>query len=129
MADNNFNTTVAALFKGIDGVISSKTVVGEAIQVGDITILPLVDVSFALGAGAFSGDNKEKGAGGLGGKMTPSSVLVIQDGKTKLVNIKNQDAITKILDMIPDVMDKFKKEEEKITEDDVIDILNEADQA
>ena len=129
MADNNFNTTVAALFKGIDGVISSKTVVGEAIQVGDITILPLVDVSFALGAGAFSGDNKEMGAGGLGGKMTPSSVLVIQDGKTKLVNIKNQDAITKILDMIPDVMDKFKKKEEKITEDDVIDILNEADQA
>ena len=129
MADNNFNTTVAALFKGIDGVISSKTVVGEAIQVGDITILPLVDVSFALGAGAFSGDNKEKGAGGLGGKMTPSSVLVIQDGKTKLVNIKNQDAITKILDMIPDVMDKFKKKDEKITEDDVIDILNEADQA
>ncbi len=129
MADNNFNATVAALFKGIDGVISSKTVVGEAIQVGDITILPLVDVSFALGAGAFSGDNKEKGAGGLGGKMTPSSVLVIQDGKTKLVNIKNQDAVTKILDMIPDVMDKFKKKEEKITEDDVIEILNEADQA
>ena len=129
MADNNFNSTVAALFKGIDGVISSKTVVGEAIQVGDITILPLVDVSFALGAGAFSGDNKEKGAGGLGGKMTPSSVLVIQDGKTKLVNIKNQDAVTKILDMIPDVMDRFKKKEEKITEDDVIEILNEADQA
>ena len=43
--------------------------------------------------------------------MTPSSVLVIQDGKTKLVNIKNQDAVTKILDMIPDVMDKFKKKE------------------
>ena len=127
MADNNFNATVAALFKGIDGVISSKTVVGEAIQVGDITILPLVEVSFALGAGAFSGDNKEKGAGGLGGKMTPSSVLVIQDGKTKLVNIKNQDAITKILDMIPDVMDKFKKKEEKITEEDVIEILNEAE--
>ena len=129
MADNNFNATVAALFKGIDGVISSKTVVGDAIQVGDITILPLVDVSFALGAGAFSGDNKEKGAGGLGGKMTPSSVLVIQDGKTKLVNIKNQDAVTKILDMIPDVIDKFKKKEEKITEEDVIDILNEAEQA
>ena len=127
MAENNFNSTVAALFKGMDGVISSKTVVGEAIQVGDITILPLLDVSFAIGAGAFSGDNKEKGAGGLGGKMTTSSVLVIQDGKTKLVNIKNQDAVTKILDMIPDVMDKFKKKDEKITEDDVIQILDEAE--
>ena len=127
MADNNFNSTVAALFKGIDGVVSSKTVVGDAIQVGDITIIPLVDVSFALGAGAFSGDHKEKGAGGLGGKMTPSSVLVIQDGKTKLVNIKNQDAVTKILDMIPDVMDRFSKKEEKVTEEDVIDILNKAE--
>lgn len=127
MADNNFNSTVAALFNGIDGVVSSKTVVGDAIQVGDITIIPLVDVSFALGAGSFSGDHKEKGAGGLGGKMTPSSVLVIQDGKTKLVNIKNQDTITKILDMIPDLMDRFKKKEEKITEEDVIDILNEAE--
>ena len=127
MADNIFNSTVAALFNGIDGVVSSKTVVGDAIQVGDITIIPLVDVSFALGAGSFSADKKEKGAGGLGGKMTPSSVLVIQDGKTKLVNIKNQDTITKILDMIPDVMDRFSKKEEKVTEEDVIDILNQAE--
>ena len=127
MADNNFNSTVAALFNGIDGVVSSKTVVGDAIQVGDITIIPLVDVSFALGAGSFSGDKKDKGAGGLGGKLTPSSVLVIQDGKTKLVNIKNQDTMTKILDMIPDVIDRFTKKEEKVTEEDVIDILNQAE--
>ena len=85
MSDNSFNGVIDSMMKGMSGFLSSKTVVGEAIQVGDITILPLVDVSFALGAGAFSGDNKEKGAGGLGGKMTPSSVLVIQDGKTKVV--------------------------------------------
>ena len=107
MADNNFKGTVDALFKGMDSVVSTKTVVGEAIHIGDTIILPLVDVSFAIGAGAFNGDNKEKGAGGLGGKMTPSAVLVIQDGKTKLVNIKNQDTMTKILDMVPDVMDRF----------------------
>ena len=84
MANNNFNSTVAALFQGLDGVVSSKTVVGDAIHVGDDTIiLPLIDVSFGMGAGAFSGDKQEKGAGGLGGKMTPSAVLVIQNGKTK----------------------------------------------
>lgn len=128
MAVNNFNSTVAALFQGMDGVVSSKTVVGDAIHIGDIIILPLVDVSFAIGAGAFNGDKKEKGAGGLGGKMTPSAVLVIQNGKTKLVNIKNQDTMTKILDMIPDVMDRFgAKKDEKITEEDVADILNEAE--
>ena len=96
-----------SLFKGMDGVVSSKTVVGDAIHIGGTIILPLVDVSFGIGAGAFSGDKKEKGMGGIGGKMSPSAVIVIQDGRTKLVNIKNQDTITKILDMIPDVMDRF----------------------
>ena len=129
MADNNFQGTVEALFQGMDGVVSSKTVVGDAIHIGDTIILPLVDVSFAIGAGAFNGDKKEKGAGGLGGKMTPSAVLVIQNGHTKLVNVKNQDTITKILDMVPDVIDKFSSnKEDKMTEEDVMDILDEAEQ-
>lgn len=50
MAENNFKGTVEALFHGMDGVVSSKTVVGEAIHIGDTIILPLVDVSFAVGA-------------------------------------------------------------------------------
>ena len=129
MADNNFKGTVEALFHGMDGVITSKTVVGEAIRIGDTIILPLVDVSFAIGAGAFNGDKKDKGAGGIGGKMTPSAVLVIQNGNTKLVNIKNQDTMTKILDMVPDVIDRFSsKKEEKMTEEDVMDILDEAEE-
>ena len=129
MADNNFKGTVEALFQGMDGVVSSKTVVGDAIHIGDTIILPLVDVSFAIGAGAFNGDKKEKGAGGLGGKMTPSAVLVIQNGHTKLVNVKNQDTITKILDMVPDVIDKFSSnKEDKMTEEDVMDSLDEAEQ-
>ena len=45
--NNNFKGTVEALFHGMDGVVSSKTVVGDAIHIGDTIILPLVDVSFA----------------------------------------------------------------------------------
>ena len=128
MADNNFKGTVEALFHGMDGVVSSKTVVGEAIHINDTIILPLVDVSFAVGAGAFNAEKKERGAGGIGGKMTPCAVLVIQHGHTRLVNIKNQDTITKILDMVPDVIDKFTGDkDEKMTEEDVMDILDDAD--
>lgn len=94
MAESNFKSTMEALFHGMDNVISSKTVVGEAIHVKDTIILPLVDVSFSVGAGSFTADKNEKGAGGLGGKMTPCAVLVIQNGTTRLVNIKNQDTIT-----------------------------------
>ena len=125
MADINFKGTVDALFQGMNGIVSSKTVVGDAIHIGDTIILPLIDVSFGVGAGAFNVDKKEKGAGGLGGKMTPCAVLVIQNGKTKLVNIKNQDTMTKILDMIPDAIDKFSSgKDEKMTERDVADILD-----
>lgn len=129
MAENNFKGTVDSLFQGIGGVITSKTVVGEAIHIGDTIILPLVDVSFGVGAGAFNGDKKDKSCGGMGGKMTPCAVLVIQNGTTKLVNIKNQDTITKILDMVPDVIDRFtSSDKEKMTEEDVAEILEEANE-
>ena len=105
--ENNFKDTVNSLFKGLDTFISTKTVVGEAVHVGDTIILPLVDVTFGVGAGAFEGDKKSNGGGGMTGKMTPSAVLVIQNGTTKLVNIKNQDGLTKVLDMVPDFVDRF----------------------
>ena len=105
--ENNFKDTVNSLFKGLDAFISAKTVVGEAIHVGDTIILPLVDVSFGVGAGAFEGDKKSNGGGGMTGKLTPSAVLVIQNGSTKLVNVKNQDGLTKVLDMVPDFVDRF----------------------
>ena len=43
MADNNFNSVMTSLLKGVDGVLSTKTVVGEPINVGDTILVPLVD--------------------------------------------------------------------------------------
>lgn len=105
--DNSFEKTVESLFKGMDSFITTKTVVGDAIHIGDTIILPLVDVSFGVGAGAFSQEKKNNGGGGMGAKISPSSILVIQNGTTKLVNVKNQDGLTKILDMVPDFVNKF----------------------
>lgn len=110
MAENNFTTTVESLFKGMDSFIATKTVVGDVMHVGDTIILPLVEATFGVGAGATSGD-KNKGGGGMGGKVTPSAILVIQNGTTKLVNVKNQDSMTKLLDLVPDIINKFSKKE------------------
>ena len=118
---NDFNETVASLFKGMDSFLSAKTVVGEAVHVNDTIILPLVDVSFGVGAGAFAGDKKNNAGGGMGGKMSPSAVLVIQNGATKLVNIKNQDTVTKILDLVPDVVDRITGKFGDVKMDDDID--------
>jgi uncharacterized spore protein YtfJ len=107
MAENNFNNTVESLFKGMDSFITSKTVVGDAVHIGDTIILPLVDVAFGVAAGAFSQEKKDNGAGGMGGKINPSAVLVIQNGVTKLINVKNQDGVNKLLDLVPDLVNKF----------------------
>ncbi len=121
MQENSFNTTVQSLFKGMDTFISTKTVVGEAVHIGDTIILPLVEVSFGVGAGAFCQEKKNNAGGGLGGRISPSAVLVIQDGCTKLVNIKNQDSITKILDMVPDFVNKFANKKPKKDGSDAAD--------
>ncbi|HWT75585.1 MAG TPA: GerW family sporulation protein [Mobilitalea sp.] len=125
MAENHFNSTVESLFKGMDSFITTKTVVGDAVRVDNETIiLPLVEVSFGVAAGAFANDNKNNAGGGMGGKISPSSVLVIQNGSSKLVNIKEQDSVTKILDMVPDLINKFTKGSKK--KDDIDEKVEEA---
>ncbi len=110
MADNNCGSIIESLLKGMEAVLSSKTVVGDATHIGDTIILPLVDISFGVGAGSSTKGEKggnHGGGGGMSGKVTPSAVLVIKNGTTKLVNIKNQDTITKVIDLIPDMFDRF----------------------
>lgn len=122
MATNNFNEVIESLFKGMDSFVSAKTVVGEAVTVGDTIIVPLVDISFGVAAGAGLNDDKKKnnGGGGMGAKMSPNAVLVISNGSTRLVNVKSQDAINKVLDMVPDVIERFapgSKKEDPAVED------------
>ena len=125
MGKENLNETVNSLFQGMEGFLTSKTVVGEPIYIKDTIILPLVYESFGMGAGAFEADKKNRSGGGIGGKLTPSAVLVIRDGQTKLVNVKNQETIVKLLDMVPDVIDRFTKKEETL--EDIVEDLEKED--
>ena len=118
MSGNNFNEVVNSMMQGMKSFLSSKTVVGEPTQAGDTTIIPLVDVTFGVGAGASSQEKKSGGAGGMTGKMSPSAVLVIKNGQVRLVNIKNQDTVTKIIDMVPDLIDRFTAKKEDMPSDE-----------
>lgn len=106
------------LLKQMEGFVSTKTVVGEPMQLEDMTILPLVDVSLGVGAGSRDRDKYGSVGGAVGAKMSPSAVLVVQDGKVRMVSIKNQDNISKAIDLVPEILDKFtgknKEADEKI---------------
>lgn len=108
---NNFQNNVDSLFKGLDNFLTTKSVVGQPVQVGESIMIPLADVSFGMGAGAMSGSSRDNGGGGMGAKISPAAVLLIaKDGTTKLVNMKNQDAVAKIIDMAPDIITKIKSQ-------------------
>lgn len=112
MAVNTFNTSVQSLFEGMNSVLSTKTVVGEPVYVNDMTIIPLIDVSFGMGAGATSSDGKKKDAsgGGVGCNMDPCAVLVIRGDIVRVVPVEShQSAFAKLIDMVPEIMDRFKK--------------------
>ena len=121
MAENQFTSTIESLFKGLDQFVTTKTVVGEPVQVGETIIIPLIDVTCGMAAGAFAegAKQKQRGGGGMSAKMSPSAVLVIQGGVTKLVNVKNQDAVTKVIDMAPDLINKFLGGRPRISEETV----------
>ncbi len=111
MENSNVTNLIESMFRGMDGFVTSKTVVGEPIVVGDATLIPLMEVSCGMGAGGFD-QKKEKGngdagAGAMSSKITPTAILILQNGKSKLVNVKNQDTMTKILDMVPELLDRF----------------------
>jgi uncharacterized spore protein YtfJ len=121
----NFTNAIETLLNSMDKVVTSKTVVGEAVHVEDTVIIPLIDIQFGCGVGVNNGEKKDKGTGALGGKITPSSVLVIKNGTTRIINIKNQDTMTKLLDMVPDVLDRLKeRKEDKVTEEDIDELLD-----
>ena len=108
MASNDFKSTVDSLLQGMNQFVSSKTVVGDALHVGDTIIVPLVDVSFGVGAGATAGNSKNSNSGGgVGGKVSPTAVLVISNGTTKMVNVKSAYSRTNIRDIVSDLVNRF----------------------
>lgn len=119
--ESKVNQEVNGLMEQLENFITTKTVVGEPIHIDNTILVPLIDVSFAAASGSTASNkyierHKERekkvdggtgaGAGGLGAKITPSAMLVIQNGTTQLINIRNQDSITKLIDMIPGLVAK-----------------------
>ena len=115
---NGFSQVLESLMEGAQGVLTSRTVVGEPITVGDTIIIPLSDVSIGVGAGSNGAERKDGGMGGFSAKMTPSAVLVIKNNMTKVVNVRDQTSLTHIMDMIPELIDKIRTRNSDIMSDE-----------
>ena len=111
MADKTkFGSSMQQMFEGMDKAIGTKTVMGEAVSLGDGRyVIPLADVSFGMGAGASVNEkyNSNGGGGGVSAKMTPHAVLLIENGTARIINVQEANKTVHFLESVPDLINRF----------------------
>ncbi len=112
--------SVQAITEYLEKALTSKTVIGEAQQFGDITLIPVVDVTFGFGAGGGEGNAKENagngGGGGAGAKVGAKAIIVIKDGEVKVIPLAKPGAIDKLIESVPTLLEKVNFGKEKKAE-------------
>jgi uncharacterized spore protein YtfJ len=114
----NVNENVTLLFEKLREFLTSKTVIGEPMTLGDTTLIPVINVQFGLGAGGGDGTDS-KGNGGVGGgagigaKVAPTAIIVIKGEKIEILPIKKSSGLEKLIEMVPDIVDKVNVNAEK----------------
>lgn len=116
MEKSNVKENLEVLFEKFKNMIKVETVVGEAVQIGDTTLVPFVDVTFGFGTGTnhnTANKNHECGGGGGGAKMEPSAILVIKGERIELFNIKGNpysSSFDRLIGLVPDLVSKLKSD-------------------
>lgn len=116
MENSNVKENLEVLFEKFKNMIKVETVVGEAVRIGDTTLVPFVDVTFGFGTGTnhnTANKNHECGGGGGGARMEPSAVLVIKGERIELFNIKGNpysNSFDRLIGLVPDLVSKLKSD-------------------
>ncbi len=123
--ENKVESVLNGAMDGLKKLVDVDTVVGEPISAGaDITLIPISKVTcgFASGGSGFGGNpQNEHFGGGAGGcvKVVPVCFLVVRGDNVRMLPADSQETgLEKLMDMVPDLVDKFaallkKNKEEK----------------
>ena len=110
----------------IQDMIDVDTIIGAPIQTANnVVIIPISKVSFGFAAGGsefkgetideYSKKDKEEdiqyrlpfgGGSGAGVSINPIAFLVVQDDKVRLLPVTHDSTIDKLLDYVPDLLEK-----------------------
>lgn len=119
----NIGDAIRQALSDVQSMADAKTVIGDPIVVGDITLIPVSKVSIGVGIGGGTyGKTTPNGAGGggTGLTVTPVAFLVVTaSGETRLLNVGSEYAggakiagtvsdIDKALDDVPEIITKVK---------------------
>lgn len=111
---NNAQEILDTILSRLKSLATTETVVGAPVEVGGVTVLPVVKVSvgFAAGAGEGSGGDAKgagKGVGGGGGggaSVTPVGFITFDGAEVKFIPV-GRGKLDSLLDSVPDIIRKF----------------------
>lgn len=97
------------LLEKIKLITQAETVIGKPIQAGETTILPVNRISVGFGIGGHSGKGESSASGG-GASVEPVAFLSIHQGEVRILPVtKDSSMMSKVMDLVPDVVSKFQK--------------------
>lgn len=112
----DLTANVDAIMGRLEKILNTKTVVGEPIQVGNVTLIPVADVTFGFGSGGGSGGScpdkpnepaGEGGGGGGGARVAPKAVIVIQGDQVSVMPMSRGGAIERVMEAVPGLIEKL----------------------
>ena len=112
------SNNVVEVLKGVVGelkeIANSQTIIGEAITVGDKTVIPVIKVSVGFGAGGGQGESEKVGGGfggggGGGAKIEPAAFIIMDEKGIKLLMAGKGGKWDQIIDAIPAITNKIGK--------------------
>ncbi len=138
MNEHPIEGLMTTAMNSIQDMIDVNTIIGEPIETSNnVVVIPISKVSFGFAAGGseFKGEtideyskrDKEEdiqyrlpfgGGSGAGVSINPIAFLVIQQDGVRLLPVNYTSAIDKLLDYVPDLMDKVNGVINKMLKDD-----------
>ncbi len=93
-------------------ITKAETVIGNPIQAGEATVIPVSRVSVGFGLGGHQNKGDTTASGG-GASVEPVAFLVINGEDVRIMPInKDSSLVSKVMDIVPDVVNKFAKKKE-----------------
>ena len=96
----------------LEKFLTTKTVVGEPIVIGEVTLVPVQTVSFGYGSGGGEGgDEKSKGVGGGGGagaNLRPIAIVAVKGTDVQVYTLGKKGVVDNLAAMIPEALSKIK---------------------
>lgn len=118
--EHPIESLMVTAMSSLESMVDVNTIVGDIVTTTDGTlIIPVSKVTFGFAAGGseFNTNKLNKysesaklpfgGGSGAGVSIAPMAFLVVKDGYTNLLTLNNSTPIDKLIELIPDLMNKI----------------------